>query len=321
MTAQGTERPARRHPIGVVSRRTGLTPDVLRAWERRYGAVEPQRIATNRRYYSDEQLERLLLLRQATLAGWRIGNIAELSDEELRDLVASDQAAASRFFDSRAVAASSVAETHYSLCLPPVQELNWRELQTQLERASVDLSQPKLIEMLLVPLLTRIGELWQEGTLRVANEHLATAVIRSFLADLLASYTPRESAPVMIVSTPRGQIHEIGALIVSVIAESEGWQTIYMGPDLPAEEIGAAAKQKQASVIALSIVYPTDDPLLVGELKKLWRLVHPESQVIIGGGAAEIYDRSLGETTIKRLFDSSSLRAELRAIRTQAAAR
>ncbi|MDH3428172.1 MAG: MerR family transcriptional regulator, partial [Gemmatimonadota bacterium] len=84
------------HPIQVVSHRTGLSADVLRAWERRYGAVRPDRSASRRRLYSDRDIERLILLRRATKAGRTIGQIATLPDDRLRQLVASDVTAGIR---------------------------------------------------------------------------------------------------------------------------------------------------------------------------------------------------------------------------------
>ncbi|NIU10060.1 MAG: MerR family transcriptional regulator, partial [Phycisphaerae bacterium] len=84
------------HPIQVVSRRTGLTSDVIRAWERRYNAIKPIRAPNSRRLYSDNDVEKLILLRHATLAGRRIGDVATLSIKQLRKLVDADESAVSR---------------------------------------------------------------------------------------------------------------------------------------------------------------------------------------------------------------------------------
>src|SRR3954468_24399462 len=83
-----------RHPIGVVARRTGLKPDLIRAWERRYGAVEPGRTDTRRRFYSDEDVERLLLLRRVVSTGRGISQVAGLSTEELEALLEAEPAPA-----------------------------------------------------------------------------------------------------------------------------------------------------------------------------------------------------------------------------------
>jgi DNA-binding transcriptional MerR regulator len=83
-----TPAPNAHHSIKAVSRRTGLSPHVIRIWEKRYGAVEPRRTSTNRRLYSDAEIERLNSLRLATAAGHSIGNIATLPLRQLNSLVA-----------------------------------------------------------------------------------------------------------------------------------------------------------------------------------------------------------------------------------------
>ena len=267
------EKHTSRHAIGLVSRRTGLKPDVIRAWERRYQAIEPARTPTNRRYYTDEQLERLTLLREATLAGRQIGQVAQLDTEELRRLVAEDQSAMTRFPGSHAPSADFAGDSHLAACLSAVQSLDAHELQLQLERSSLKLSQPTLISEVLIPLVETIGQRWEHGSLRVAHEHLASAVVRSFLANLQRTVIPIGTAPTILITTPSRQLHELGALIVAVTAASEGWKVVYLGPDLPAEEIAAIALLRGVTAVALSIVYPSDDPFLGSDLKKLRRLI------------------------------------------------
>src|SRR5512142_1872247 len=75
------------HPMAVVARRTGRSPDVIRAWERRHRAVEPARTQGNQRLYSDRDVERLMVIRQALEAGWQIGHVASLRDEKIRALL------------------------------------------------------------------------------------------------------------------------------------------------------------------------------------------------------------------------------------------
>ena len=111
-----------RHPIQVVSRRTGVTQDSLRAWEKRYEAVKPHRAPGGRRLYTDADVERLVLLRRVTDAGRRIGQVAGLPTEELAELVAQDEkaiAAAPRAPQPRAAreARGSTPEAYLAACL------------------------------------------------------------------------------------------------------------------------------------------------------------------------------------------------------------
>ena len=196
-----------------------------------------------------------------------------------------------------------------------VEDLDAHQLRSHLERAALELTQPRLLQMLLVPLISSIGELWEEGSLRMAHEHLATAVLQAYLTGLESAITPPRSAPVIVVCTPKGQVHEMGALLASATAAAEGWKATYLGSGLPAGEIAAAAQQTTARAVALSIVYPADDPHLPDELRKLRRLMDPETALILGGRAAKPYVRALGEGMVHSLPDMPAFRAELRALR------
>ncbi len=207
----GKQQSSLRHPIQVVARRTGLTPDLIRIWERRYRAVAPERSPTNRRLYSDEEIERFRLLRRCTLEGRRIGDVAHLPTDELRILAADDEAAAVRPEPSAPAAPSGPgkAEPHLAACLDTVQRMDAEELKLALATAAVSLSTPHLLEQLLMPLMTAIGDLWSTGSLRAAHEHMATAVVRSFMGALTAASRTERSGPAITVTTPVGQLHEL----------------------------------------------------------------------------------------------------------------
>lgn len=309
-----------RHPIGVAARRTGLKPDLIRAWERRYNAVEPGRTQTRRRSYSEADIERLLLLRRAVGTGRGIGQIAHLSNQELRALIAEEPL---RTFQVRAepvipppAASPDSAEPYLSLCLTAARRLDIHDLERQLERASVVLSLHNLLDKLLAPLLHRIGELWKNGDLRPIHEHMATAVVRSFLGSMRTAFHATPGGPQLIVTTPARQLHEMGALIAAAAAASEGWKVTYLGSDLPAEEIAAAVVQIGAKALALSIVYPPDDPLLPDELRRLRRLLPHATQVVVGGRASVSYEATLDEIGARRVENLRELREELELLRT-----
>jgi DNA-binding transcriptional MerR regulator/methylmalonyl-CoA mutase cobalamin-binding subunit len=310
-----------RHPIGLVARRTGLKPDLIRAWERRYNAVAPGRSSTRRRFYSDADIERLQLLRRVVRTGRGIGQVARLGDDELRALLAEEPVEElPRRAPPFPEASGEVADAYLSLCVAAAHRLDVAELEAQLERASVGLSRTNLLEKLLVPLMHRIGELWKEGSLRPAHEHMVSAVVRSFLGSMRGAYSTSGGAPHLVVTTPARQHHELGALIVAATAASEGWQVTYLGPDLPPEEIAAAAFQGSAQAVALSVTYPPDDPLLAEDLKRLRRLLGPGPALLVGGRSAGAYAPILAEIGATHTEDLSRLREELEALRTRRAA-
>jgi methanogenic corrinoid protein MtbC1 len=318
---------APRHPIGVVARRTGLKQDLIRAWERRYGAVEPGRSDTRRRVYSDDDIERLLLLRRVVSGGRAISQIAGLGNEELQALIEAEPASP---YSPRARPGSAddaadaqgpdgldeVAEGFLDRCMAAAQRLDVTEMERELERASVLFSRTHLIERVLSPLMARIGQLWHQGTLRPIHEHMASTVVRSFLGGMKGAYHPEVSAPHLIVTTPARQRHEIGALLAAATAAGEGWQVTYLGPDLPPEEIAAAARQTKARAVALSITYPPDDPLLGDDLRRLRRLLDPETALVVGGRSWPAYAPVLAEIGAFLVDDLGALRRGINKLRT-----
>lgn len=294
--------------INAVSRITGLSAFVIRAWEKRYKVVIPGRTDTNRRFYSEEDIEKLKLLKEAVDRGNNIGNVAGLSIQSLKEMLASfDNIKRENIIENSPEKASK----YYQRCIHAVDNLDHRELERNLIRASIDLSHPVLIDYVVVPLLNNIGERWQEGTLRIAQEHIASTVIRTFLYNQRDSYKSTGFGPRILITTPTGQQHEFGALLTTLIASSEGWDAVYLGPDLPSAEIIAAAEMLKPKVVALSIVYQSEDEQLTREIEKLKYL--PENvHLVVGGAGSRFYKKTIENINAVILNDFGSFRDYLR---------
>jgi MerR family transcriptional regulator, light-induced transcriptional regulator len=297
-------------PIKVVAQRTGLTQHVIRIWEKRYKAVSPRRSDTNRRFYSAQEVTRLLLLRQAIQNGFAIGHIAQLSDLQLSAIIQETTNKESLSFQSNNTYAQYLEE-----CLLAIYEMDTERLDQILTKAQVELSPQILIESLIIPLLTKIGDLWQLGRFRIVQEHFASAVIRNFLGRLKSELKPSQIAPKLIVATPTGQLHELGALIVALVAAYQGWNVIYLGSNLPSEELAKAVEQHKANTIGLSIIHPSDDPYLHLELKKLPKLFGKKVTILVGGQAAIAYQNTLNSINGFLIDDLNSLRIKLTELR------
>ncbi len=301
------------HGIKVVAQRTDLSAHVIRIWEKRYGAVEPERTETNRRLYSDEQIERLNLLHKITQQGHSIGNVAKMPTHNLREL--SEQSQADQNPPTRSPTATPTAETFLDECIIAVKALDTCGLEETLKRAMILLGAQSLLQRVVAPLIQTIGDLWSVGTLTAAHEHFASAIIRVFLGHAARPFAGTANAPVIIVATPLGQIHELGALLVAASAANLGWHVTYLGASLPAAEIVGAALQKKARAVALSLVYPGDDPQIAEELKWLHQLLPPDISLIVGGGAISNYHElleSIGALQVKDLVQLSPILNELR---------
>lgn len=311
------------YSIRVAARRSGLTPHVIRVWERRYGAVEPNRTGTNRRLYSDADIERLSLLKHAIAAGHRIGNIARLEQDQLQRIVReslTDRPAPTASTDP---ANSQSREPHLltRACLDAVRNMDAGALEESLTHSLVLLGHQGMLRNVVAPLTHIIGALWREGTLTAAHEHFASASLKVFLAHASRPFSPTNGAPLLLVTTPTGQLHELGAIIIRSAAENAGWNVSYLGPSLPAAEIAGAAMQKNARAVALSIVYPTDDSALPGELELLRKLLPRQIRIIAGGRAAGAYRESLDKIGALLLDDLEHFARTLDEMRLPAAPR
>ncbi|NOT57401.1 MAG: MerR family transcriptional regulator [Deltaproteobacteria bacterium] len=303
------------HPIQVVAHRTGLSQHVIRMWEKRYEAVTPKRTATNRRLYSEADIERLRLLHRAIRSGRRIGHATQLSTRKLAAVVAADeQGAATAPVARGARLTAATCHAHVETCLCAVEELAPVALEEALHRATVALSQPVMLEQVVVPLIYEIGARWHDGSLRIANEHMASAVIREFFTTLRGRTDPSSRAghaPHLIVATPTGQLHGLGADLVTAVAVAEGWRVTALGVNLPVAEIAGAVHQQPARAVALSLVYPADDLALNNELRTLRRQLPAPVALLVGGRAAPGYREVLTEIDAMLVPDLSSLRIAL----------
>ncbi|MFT5088151.1 MAG: DNA-binding transcriptional MerR regulator/methylmalonyl-CoA mutase cobalamin-binding subunit [Planctomycetota bacterium] len=305
----------KKYTMKVVTRRTGLTSHAIRVWEKRYNAVEPERTDTNRRLYSEADIERLTDLHRAKQQGHSIGRIAQLAASELKALVDEEAPSFAPTTPSNPPSPFSLDDDgHFvAICLEAIQAMDAAALETALMRAEVAMGRKKLLTTVIEPALRLVGDLWSRGELRVADEHLATSVIRTFLGTLHAAHRPPNGAPLLISTTPAEQWHEVGALLASLSAQSEGWRTLYLGPNLPAEEIAATALNHGASAVALSILFPGEDVIITGELRKLSRSL-VDIPLLIGGRASAHYASTIEEIGAYHLRDLKGLPALLQTL-------
>lgn len=315
------------HPIKAVSQRTGLSQHAIRMWEKRYGAIVPSRTSTNRRRYSEDDVQRLILLVRAKKAGHSIGQLAQLPTNQLFEIievVPADGFSAGRAHDSILTnrrtkitvdSDPAAGQIYVARCLEAIEQIDATTLGRIFLKASSALGRIAVIDQVLVPVSIEVGERWRAGSLRVVHEHLASTISRFFLDGLRIETRAPTSAPRVVVTTPAGQMHELGALAVAATAATEGWQVTYLGPDLPAEEIVAAVGHLQAGALALSIVHPPDDPYLVQELVTLRRGLPPGVAIFAGGRSASAYQREIEEIGATTLSDLAGLRFALEDIR------
>lgn len=311
MTSEASDQEPR-HPIRVVSERTGLSPDVLRAWEKRYAAVAPpRREGAGQRLYSDADVERLRLLRRVTGAGRSIGQVAALGDDALATLAREDESQRASTPAAAMNAEGAAAAGYLERALAAMRALDGAALEAVLRRSLVLLGANAFIDEVAGPFMRHVGEAWEARTVGVAHEHLSSAVLRRVLGIVSDAGATSATGHTVVVATPAGQVHELGAMLAAASAAAAGWRVVYLGADLPAAEIAATAEETGAGVVALSVVLPDDAGATAAELRRLRRSLPAAVELIAGGEGARIVAEILDEAGIRFLPDFAEFRRAL----------
>ena len=298
------------HPIAVVAERTGLSQDVLRVWERRYRAVSPARDASGKRHYTDEDIRRLGLLHAATRAGRSIGSVAALSTNEVAALVEGDVAAHDR--RSPPAAEVSVSREIVDEAFALSRALDASALDQTLRRAAAAMGVTAFIETVAAPLLRQVGDEWHAGRLAPPQEHLVSSVLHDIVVATMRSFPQQSGAPRLLVATPAGDRHAIGAALVGAASALEGWNVLYLGADLPSADIADAARAAGVRVVAVSIVYTEDRARVLGEMRALRARLPADMVLIAGGAGATALASELAAMDVRVESSMPGLVAELR---------
>lgn len=272
-----------RHPIRVVAHRTSLTPATIRAWERRYHAVEPARSQGGQRLYSDRDIERLNTLRALTDMGRSIGTVAALPHEAAEALLSEDLEAVPAGNGS---AAAETEDSWVDEAFRHLTSLDSQALERVLWRAFMSLGAKSFLEGVVVPLLGRVGTGWAAGRVSPAQEHLGTGALERLLTWMNDPGMSVAEGPRVVVATLPGDRHALGARLAAAAAAVEGWQATYLGADLPAEDIAAAATKVGAKTVAISVVRTEGTSETASNLAALRGLLDPDVAVIVGGSGA-----------------------------------
>jgi DNA-binding transcriptional MerR regulator len=342
------------HPIQVVTRRTGLSADVLRVWEKRYAAVTPARTASERRLYSEADVERLTLLAEATLTGRSIGQVATLSDASLATLVreARDDAAAgfavapararargtgkrgravpppvpapgagrdgARASAEAASHATSVTDALRLACLAAIADFDGVALRLALARAGVTLAAETFLGAIATPLADAVLDGVRTRRLAAAHRHLASTVLRDALAQLVGTLSVAGGDPGVVIATPVGHPHELVALTIAATAAAQGCRVSYLGPEVPADAIAGAVALASAAVVMLGLGGAPGDRATPRELRQLRRALPARIAIVVHGAETARHRVVLDEVGASVHADLVSLREALRALRTAA---
>lgn len=252
-----------RHSIAAVVRQTGIGADTIRAWERRHRLVEPLRESSGARVYSDRDVRRLLLARDASRLGFAIRHIAALDDDALRRLIA-ERSPQMAFEAENDPAAHTVSET-----FDAVERFDFVTAQRCLTGAALLLPRDEFVLRVAAPLLRRIGEAWSAERLSIAQEHAVSQLVRNLAGSLSLQSGTLFAERSMLFAAPPGERHEFGMMLASLLAAGRGNAVSVFGSDLPAEEVGRAAREVDAHTVVIATMADARDAGAIAFVREL----------------------------------------------------
>ena len=246
--------------IGELSRRLGVSDHVLRAWESRYGLLQPVRSAGGFRLYSEADESRVRRM-QAYLAGG-------LSAAEAARAVLGGDAGTQPGGDAGAHAGgngphlfTSAAGELSAVFRQALDAFDEPAAQAVLDRLLADLSLPTVLRDVVLPYLAELGERWQRGTATVAMEHFATNIIRGRLAGLARGWGGGHG-PQALLACPPGELHDMALMAFGIVLNRHGWRIGYLGTNTPVGELERAADASRPELVVLAATLPeTLEPL------------------------------------------------------------
>ena len=298
-----------KHPIQIVSRRTGLSADVIRAWERRYKAVKPSRSSNGRRLYSDNDVKKLMLLQRIISGGRRIGDIAKLNIKTLEDLVESDESATViKSSLANRPSTGSVMES-FDGCIEAIGELDANKLINLFEVAYQELGPVFLLEDLFAPLVQHVRDECKLGTFRQSQEKFVVELMQSFLLMNSTKSNKSLNNKILIIS-PISHNDNLSMLRLSLVCEDSDWMPVYIGTSISADDILFSYEQGRCNLLMVVIDPNGNQQFLPNELRKIRSLIK-DDEILIFGETTSSYQDVIKETGFTAINNIGELRLAL----------
>ncbi len=225
-------------PIGAVERETGLSKDVLRVWERRYGFPSPLRTGNGDRLYPPEQVDRLRLVKRLLDQGLRPNRVVRLEPRQLQQLLAEQLP-------------DPGPETDQDL-LKLLQEGRPQAIAHHLQHQLATYGVQRFVTETLVRSNQAVGMAWARGRITIFQEHLYSEQVQNVLRQAMGVLPQRQERPRVVLTTLPGELHSLGLLMVQAVLLLHGAEVRSFGTQMPVTEIVAAVQRHQADVTALS---------------------------------------------------------------------
>lgn len=252
--------------IGELSRRVGISPELLRAWERRYGLLQPTRSPGGFRLYSDADEDR----------------VREMQGHLDRGLSAAEAARAA-LVDREPVeiVAPALSEARAEL-QDALERYDEARAQALFDRVLAAFGTDTVLAEVVLPVVRSFGEGWAEGRITIAQEHFASSLLRGRLLGLARGWG-RGAGPAAVLACPPGERHDLALLLFGIALREAGWRITFLGADSPIETIESAV----ASVPAGAVVLTAVDPGRLRDVEAELTALASRTRLAIGGAGAQ----------------------------------
>jgi MerR family transcriptional regulator, light-induced transcriptional regulator len=276
------------YSIKDLEKLSGIKAHTIRIWEQRYHLIEPGRTDTNIRYYSDNDLVKLMNVSVLNQNGYKISKISQLNDIEISEIMLN--------LNNELPSLGTQTE---SLVMAMI-EVDERHFNQLFEKSVVNIGFENTIEQLLFPFLERIGVLWLAGSINPAQEHFITSLIRQKLIAAIdhEGIKTEGTHPRILFYLPEGEFHEIGLLYYNYLARKADFEVLYLGTSVPFRDIIRVDEIRPAQILFTSFVTSPGSGVLADKIKKL-KKTFPDKAVLVSGWQVKQEQPRLPENFLK----------------------
>jgi len=223
---------------------TKIKAHTLRIWESRYALLNPERTDTNIRYYSDKDLKKILNINLLYQNGLKISKIAKLTEKEIF------QKASEILLDSNVEGRDEI-----NSFVENILELDESSIQESLKRINQKIGLERLYTEVLIPLLEKIGTLWQVDAITVSHEHFMSNILREFLISQITSIeTNRVSKGKVVLFLPEHEKHELSLLFYYYLLKKKNFDCFYLGQSVPMKDLRSFVNETKPDIIITSLI-------------------------------------------------------------------
>ena len=273
--------------IGALSRATGIPAETLRTWERRYGSPKPTRKPSGHRLYPAVSVERLRRVVRLLTQGHRPADVLNLSVPQLDSLLLlNDRGARSRdVAPAEAAGDAEVARIQEAL-IRAARGFDRESLMHGLRAAWGRLGPLRFLEDVAGPFMAGVGNDWESGRMEIRHEHFASGCLSDFLREIREPFEREARGARVAAALLPGDTHEGGLLMTCAILSVHGYRVIYLGADMPIEQVAATVASGGADVVAISVSASVSSARAERDVRALRRALPKRVPIWMGGAGA-----------------------------------